>query len=165
MVRQADTWRDGLPTSIQWTDDAPSNQNSIVQQLQQSLSPTSPDSASSARSLRSSHSLSALNDYQTPLPSEVIQPVLTARLRTRFYHVRYSIYRCYIYKVLHFPGEASAEDIENCVLCLKVCILSCNLLRSFFLTASQACCHWPIYMPPASDLKRLLPYHFCWSQT
>ena len=126
MVRQADIWRDSLPTPIQWTDDAASDQNLITQQSQQNLKqnfpPPGADSSSSSRCLRSSHSSSALNAYPISLPSEVIHPVLDARIRTRFYHVRYSIYRCYIYKVLHFPEHTSTGDIEKCVLCLKVCI-------------------------------------------
>lgn len=142
MVRQADMWRGSLPTPIQWTDDAPSDQNFKLQQLQQNFWPTSPTG-----SLLPNRSSSALNKYRSPFPGEVIHPILNAWTRTRFYHMRYSIYRSYIFKVLHFPERASADDIEKCVLCLK------------------AACYWPVYMYPASDCKRLSPYHFCWSQT
>jgi hypothetical protein len=162
MARQADIWRESLPALIQWVDDSPSDSSPILQHTQLTFAPPSPDYSSA----HSSHSSSAL--YPAPFPGEIIHPVVRAQIRTRFYHVRYTIYRPYVYKVLHFPAQTSSDDIDKCVLCLKVnfalslCILTGvdNINRTL-----QACCYWPIYMAPASEMKQLLPAHFTWSQT
>jgi hypothetical protein len=105
LARQVGNWRDLLPAPLRWSDEFPGQ----VSRIQES--PTNVELSTGNASTA---------PLSVPQPCEIIHCVLTARLRTRFYHIKYSMYRPYIYKVLHFPETTSANDIENCVLCLKV---------------------------------------------
>lgn len=108
LSRQLDDWRSSLPRAIQWTDDEllGSFDCNSGQQVQDTLPLSEKIDISDAHG--------------------TILDILIARLRTRFYHVRYVIYRPYVYKALHFPEQMSPEDIDKCAMCLKVCPAKSN---------------------------------------
>jgi hypothetical protein len=70
----------------------------------------------------------------------LVRPLLYGRLRMLHTHVQYCIYRPYLYKVLHFPEQASSEDIEKSLLCLKVPKTSHFLDYFSSLELMQMCC-------------------------
>lgn len=72
--------------------------------------------------------------------------VQIAVLRSRYYYVKYILYRPFLYKALHHPDEVHQEDAEGVVECL------------------HAGLKWPIAMSPTSRHKRLIPCLFFWSQ-
>ncbi|KXJ92458.1 hypothetical protein Micbo1qcDRAFT_162745 [Microdochium bolleyi] len=69
-----------------------------------------------------------------------------AILRSRYYYVKYILYRPFLFKALHHPDEVRQEDAEGVVECL------------------HAGLKWPITMSPTSRHKRLIPCLFFWSQ-
>ncbi|KAH0559908.1 hypothetical protein GP486_003572 [Trichoglossum hirsutum] len=130
LARQLDSWRELLPTPLQWSDDK-------TYEMPQS-STHQAQSTTSALFVPDDYSMSVTNGYSLD--------ILVAVLRTRFYLLKYIIYRPFIYKALHYPDRMTAEDINNCKICLKACL------------------HWPLCMYPPKDKKRLLPQLFSWTQ-
>jgi hypothetical protein len=104
LARQLESWRELLPAPLQWNDD-----NAYEMPLTDS-SPT--QSASSAMFVPDHYSIPVTHGYSLD--------ILVAVLRTRFYFLKYMIYRPFIYKALHYPEQMTAEDVSNCKTCLKV---------------------------------------------
>ncbi|KAI0017415.1 hypothetical protein F4780DRAFT_755800 [Xylariomycetidae sp. FL0641] len=122
LAGQLDQWRGLLPVYMRWDDEHPG------------ALPTSslPDYAATIASSGMAFSYAA--DMQT------------ACLRTRYYYVKYLIYRPYVYKALHHPDRMTNDDAEGVAQCLKASL------------------RWPITMPPTSYHKRLIPCLFFWTQ-
>ena len=103
LSRQLEEWRSLLPNQLQWTDDM--NEEKPNASGQYSADPplfvTDTADRSSARPVRNADTL-------------------IAALRSRYLYVRFMIYLPYIYKVLSSPQLAKDEDIENCIICLRV---------------------------------------------
>lgn len=129
MGRQLDAWRSLLPRSLQWLDS---------------------DKFGHPTGDPTDHRLPAplFTPYEggTPITYKANLDILTAELRTRFYHARFMLYRPFAYKVLHFPALVTEEDASCCVF------------------AIQAACSWPILMVPPRGKKRVVPHLFTWIQ-
>ncbi|KAI9780525.1 MAG: hypothetical protein M1839_006643 [Geoglossum umbratile] len=130
LARQLDSWRELLPAPLQWND------NKAYE-----MPPTDDSPAQSA-----SGAMFVPDHYAIPVTHGYSLDILVAVLRTRFYLLKYMIYRPFVYKALHYPEQMTAEDVTNCKTCLKSCL------------------RWPLCMSPPRDKKRLLPYLFSWTQ-
>ncbi|KAG9237094.1 hypothetical protein BJ875DRAFT_178961 [Amylocarpus encephaloides] len=135
-------WRELLPLELQWAEDNPIS----------FPSPQVPNTGSSQNlDPELSPRLSRAGLFTSDLESEPVQynylyDLQVAMLRTRYYCVKYMVYRPFVYKALHYPDHITTEDAEGVAECLRTCIM------------------WPILFSPTSRRKRLIPYLFCWSQ-
>ncbi|KAF8863357.1 hypothetical protein BDZ45DRAFT_583966 [Acephala macrosclerotiorum] len=145
LASQLSQWRGMLPKELQWADGDsagfPSPQPVNVGPYNQTLDPhLSPQQAHTGAPL-----------FTTDLSSEPVHypylyDIQVALLRTRYYYAKYTLYRPFVYKALHFPEQMTHEDAEGVAKCL------------------QSCLKWPILLAPPSRRKRLIPYLFCWNQ-
>ncbi|KAI9832178.1 MAG: hypothetical protein M1819_004530 [Sarea resinae] len=125
LARQLESWRSLLPHELQWEDE-------------KALDVYHPD-------LGHSKPLFSFGNLLAPVAHQYNADLIVAALRSRFYYLRYMIYRPFVYKALHYPNHMTQEDIECCIICLKSCL------------------NWPIYTAPPRDKKRLIPYVFSWT--
>lgn len=117
MASQLRQWRGMLPPDIQWAEDDPTSYPSPQQSASgqgQALDPSLPAQAGSSL-------------FTADLDSDAVQypyafDVQVALLRTRYYYAKYMVYRPFVYKALHFPGEMSQDDVMGVVECLNVCL-------------------------------------------
>jgi hypothetical protein len=139
-------WRGMLPRDLQWADDDPASfptpQPMSLGRYSQPLDPN----------LSPHQGHPGLPLFTTDLDSEPVHypyayDIQVAILRTRFYYAKYTVYRPFVYKALHFPEQMTQEDAEGVAECLRSCL------------------KWPITLSPTSRRKRLVPCLFCWSQT
>ncbi|KAH0544603.1 hypothetical protein FGG08_001252 [Glutinoglossum americanum] len=130
LARQLESWRELLPAPLQWSDDKSYEM----------------PRASAHQAQSTSGALFVPDHYSIPITHGNSLDILVAVLRTRFYFLKYMIYRPFVYKALHYPEKMTAEDINNCKACLKSCL------------------RWPLCMSPPRDKKRLLPQLFSWTQ-
>ena len=129
LARQLDSWRSLLPAAVQWFDDDKLD---------------FPGRTPMGR--LSSDRMFVVDRGSMPVAHHYNLDIVTAQLRTRFYYAKFTIYRPFVYKVLHFPSLVSPKDAEACALAIK------------------AACLWPLSMAPPRDKKRLVPHLFTWTQ-
>ncbi len=111
-----------LPQRLQWSEDDPagfpspelsSAQTPYGQPVDPSLSPSQlhshPDSPLFTTDLN-----------REPAHYPYVYDIQVALLRTRYYYIKYMVYRPFIYKALHFPAEMSQIDAEGAAECLRV---------------------------------------------
>lgn len=130
LAHQLELWRSLLPTSLQWTDESRHD---------------FPD-LSDSMDHRSQEQLFVLDQGRHPVSHQFSLDIATGQLRTRFYYARFTIYRPFLYKVLHHPAIITPQDAEYCAL------------------AVASACLWPLAMAPARNKKRLVPHLFTWTQ-
>ena len=124
LAGQLTQWRGMLPRNLQWAEDDPagfpspektySSAGGFNQELDPNLSPHQGQSNAPL--------------FTTDLDSEPVQypyvyDIQVALLRTRYYYAKYTIYRPFIYKALHFPEQMTQEDAEGAAECLQVRLL------------------------------------------
>lgn len=157
LAAQLDQWKSMLPPPLRWPEDDPSafpaQRYAAQQQPQrhQQHEQTHYGQLSLDPSLSYDHMGSKRQFFTSDINSEPVHfpyvyDIQVALLRTRYYYAKYTIYRPFIYKALHFPDHMTQDDAEGVVCCLKSCL------------------KWPILLSPPSRQKRLIPYLFCWSQ-
>ena len=145
LASQLTQWRGMLPRDLQWAEDDPASSptpqpmtlGGCNPRLDPNLWPTQENSG--------------LPLFTTDLDSEPVHypyayDIQVALLRTRYYYVKYMVYRPFVYKALHFPEQMTQEDAEGVAECF------CSCLK------------WPLTLSPTSRRKRLVPFLFCWSQ-
>ncbi|XDG10422.1 hypothetical protein ABKA04_010037 [Annulohypoxylon sp. FPYF3050] len=141
MASQLDQWRGLLPVYLRWEEENPGAFSSPAEEIydDQSMYPSPvPD-------LHTNFMFSA--DLENPPVSyPYAVDIQTANLRTRYYYVKYVIYRPFIFKALHHPDQVTHDDAEGIAECLKAML------------------KWPITMSPTCFHKRLIPCLFFWSQ-
>ncbi|KAI1373661.1 hypothetical protein F4677DRAFT_428776 [Hypoxylon crocopeplum] len=141
MAAQLDQWRGLLPVYLRWEEDSPgafSNPAEGLYDDQQMYSPPVPD-------LHTNFMFTAdLDNPPVNYPHAV--DIQAASLRTRYYYVKYLIYRPFIFKALHHPEAMTRDDAEGVAECLRAML------------------KWPITMSPTCFHKRLIPCLFFWSQ-
>ncbi|KAL7628123.1 hypothetical protein AAE478_002321 [Parahypoxylon ruwenzoriense] len=141
MAAQLDQWRGLLPVYLCWEEEHPGAFPNPTEELygDQSMYPSPiPD-------LHSNFMFKAdLDDPPVSYPYAV--DIQAASLRTRYYYVKYLIYRPFIFKALHRPEQMTRDDADGVVECLKASL------------------KWPIAMSPTCFHKRLVPCVFFWSQ-
>ncbi|KIM92729.1 hypothetical protein OIDMADRAFT_173807 [Oidiodendron maius Zn] len=145
LASQLGQWRGMLPPDLQWAEDDPTSFPTPKQAdsvyFNQPLDPNlSSDSA------RSRMPLFSTDLDKEPIQYPYVYDIQVALLRTRYYQVKYMVYRPFVYKALHFSEQMTQEDAEGVAECLRSCL------------------KWPITLSPTSRQKRLVPYLFCWSQ-
>ncbi|KAI2616983.1 hypothetical protein GGS26DRAFT_603302 [Hypomontagnella submonticulosa] len=141
MAAQLDQWRGMLPIYLRWEGENPGAFSDPPDELydDQSMYPSPiPD-------LHTDSMFSADLD-SPPVSYPYAVDVQAASLRTRYYYVKYLIYRPFIFKALHNPDQVTRDDAEGIVECLKAML------------------KWPITMSPTCFHKRLIPCLFFWSQ-
>jgi len=139
-------WRSKLLKDLQWPEDdrtafpqqSPSESSSYNQQLDPLLY------APIQRQLVVP--LFTTNLVKEPIYYPYAFDTQVALLRTRYYYARYTVYRPFVYKALHFPEQMTQEDMKGVAECLMSCI------------------KWPLTLSSTSRRKRLIPFLFCWSQ-
>jgi len=131
LAAQLDQWRGMLPEQLRWQDD----------QMTAFADPSSRhDFASAYPSIFSA-------DLDTaPMSYPYAADIQVALLRTRYYYIKYLIYRPCIFKAMHHPGSMTSEDADGAAECLKASL------------------KWPIALSPPCTNKRLVPLTFFWSQ-
>ncbi|KAI1446410.1 hypothetical protein F5Y02DRAFT_74262 [Annulohypoxylon stygium] len=141
MASQLDQWRGLLPVYLRWEEENPGAFSNPAEEIydDQSMYPSPvPD-------LHTNFMFSA--DLENPPVSyPYAVDIQTANLRTRYYYVKYVIYRPFIFKALHHPDQVTHDDAEGIAECLKAML------------------KWPITMSPTCFHKRLIPCLFFWSQ-
>lgn len=134
---QLQIWREALPKALQWRDE----EHDTI-----SLTPFE-DMAGPAFTPTSRYSYSEAEfTGATPLGVGYNFDIITAALRTRFYHARLLIHLPFVYKALHSPQDLSPNDVEGC------------------RKALSSACNWPLATSPARYKKRLVPHLFAWTQ-
>ena len=124
-----DEWRAVLPSCLQWTNDNRTLYYVYDTHTQQ---------------LRPSN-YSGQDMYPTVFPYN--SDIINSQLRCRYYYCRFMLYLPFLYKVVHFPEQATEDDLKFCKLCL------------------QACLQWPVCMSPPKGKKRLIPNTYVWTQS
>lgn len=112
MSRQLDHWRSLLPNPLKWFDDQNEERPNATEHHSAHdplFSPISQQPSSSS-SAASSSSRGPVQNWD----------ILIAALRSRYLYVRFMIYLPYVYKALSVPEEVKEEDVEYCVICLRV---------------------------------------------
>ncbi|KAI1499637.1 hypothetical protein F5X99DRAFT_389018 [Biscogniauxia marginata] len=140
LTAQLDQWRGLLPVYLRWHEEHPGAFSHLSQEMyDQSLYPTPlPD-------LHTNYMFTA--DLDAPFVSyPYAVDIQTAILRSRYYYVKYLMYRPFIFKALHHPEQMTQDDAEGVTECLKAIL------------------KWPITMSPTCFQKRLVPCLFFWSQ-
>ncbi|KAI2771556.1 hypothetical protein F4815DRAFT_496874 [Daldinia loculata] len=141
MAEQLDQWRGLLPVYLRWEEDNPGAFSNPAEEMygdQSMYPPPVPD-------LHTNFMFSADLD-NPPVTYPYAVDIQAASLRTRYYYVKYLIYRPFIFKALHHPEQMTRDDAEGVVECLKAML------------------KWPIAMSPTCFHKRLIPCLFFWSQ-
>ncbi|KAI0882752.1 uncharacterized protein GGS22DRAFT_40096 [Annulohypoxylon maeteangense] len=141
MASQLDQWRGLLPVYLRWEEENPGAFSTPAEELyddQSMYPPPVPD-------LHTNFMFSADLD-NPPVTYPYAVDIQTANLRTRYYYVKYLIYRPFIFKALHHPEQVTHDDAEGVAECLKAML------------------KWPITMSPTCFHKRLIPCLFFWSQ-
>ncbi|KAI0110084.1 hypothetical protein F4814DRAFT_389887 [Daldinia grandis] len=141
MAEQLDQWRGLLPVYLRWEEENPGAFSNPAEEMygdQSMYPPPVPD-------LHTNFMFSADLD-NPPVTYPYAVDIQTASLRTRYYYVKYLIYRPFIFKALHHPEQVTRDDAEGIVECLKAML------------------KWPIAMSPTCFHKRLIPCLFFWSQ-
>ncbi|KAI6087819.1 hypothetical protein F4821DRAFT_99964 [Hypoxylon rubiginosum] len=141
MAAQLDQWRGLLPVYLRWEEDNPGTFSSPPEELyddQSMYPPPVPD-------LRSNFMFTADLD-SSPVSYPYAVDIQAASLRTRYYYVKYLVYRPFIFKALHHPEQVTQDDAEGVAECLKAVL------------------KWPITMSPTCFHKRLIPCLFFWTQ-
>lgn len=141
MASQLDQWRGLLPVYLRWEEEHPGAFSSPPEELydeQSMYPPPVPD-------LHTNFMFTADLD-SAPVSYPYAVDIQAASLRTRYYYVKYLIYRPFIYKALHHPEQVTRDDAEGVAECLKAML------------------KWPITMSPTCFHKRLIPCLFFWSQ-
>jgi hypothetical protein len=119
LASQLSQWRGMLPRDLQWAEDDPASfptpQQADSVDFNQPLDPN----------LSSDPAQSRMPLFSTDLDKEPIQypyvyDIQVALLRTRYYQVKYMVYRPFVYKALHFPEQMTREDAEGVAECLRV---------------------------------------------
>jgi hypothetical protein len=72
--------------------------------------------------------------------------IMIAQLRSRFYNARFTLHSPSLYLALHYSESLSSDDTRFCILALESTLL------------------WPLSAESVSNRKRLIPYHFTWTQ-
>ncbi|KAG0650909.1 hypothetical protein D0Z07_2544 [Hyphodiscus hymeniophilus] len=119
LAGQLSQWRRMLPANLQWPEDDPTS------------FPTPQQVGGSDRAL--DPTLSPQQQYRSPLFTTDLDKephkypyaydIHVALLRTRYYYAKYMVYRPFVYKALHFPGEMTQDDAEGVAECLRVSLL------------------------------------------
>ncbi|KAK6958047.1 hypothetical protein Daesc_000840 [Daldinia eschscholtzii] len=141
MAEQLDQWRGLLPVYLRWEEENPGAFSNPAEEMygdQSMYPPPVPD-------LHTNFMFSADLD-NPPVSYPYAVDIHTASLRTRYYYVKYLIYRPFIFKALHHPEQVTRDDADGVVECLKAML------------------KWPITMSPTCFHKRLVPCLFFWSQ-
>ncbi|OTB19643.1 hypothetical protein K445DRAFT_53054 [Daldinia sp. EC12] len=141
MAEQLDQWRGLLPVYLRWEEENPGAFSNPAEEMygdQSMYPPPVPD-------LHTNFMFSADLD-NPPVSYPYAVDIQTASLRTRYYYVKYLIYRPFIFKALHHPEQVTRDDADGVVECLKAML------------------KWPITMSPTCFHKRLVPCLFFWSQ-
>jgi len=146
LAAQLAQWRGMLPHDLQWPEDDPAAYPSPQTNSSGEYSRLDPGLAS-ARQGKSKPPLFTTDLGSDPMQYPYVYDIQVAFLRTRYYYVKYMIYRPFVYKALHFPNSMTQEDAEGVAEFLRACL------------------KWPLAMSPTSRHKRLVPWLFCWSQT
>jgi hypothetical protein len=73
--------------------------------------------------------------------------ILVAQLRARFYSALFTLESPFLCLALHHPELLSDDDTQHCVSALDSTLL------------------WTLSVASVSEKKRLVPYHFTWTQT
>lgn len=106
-------WRSILPRDLQWPEDDPT---------------AHPSPQTGPTSIRLDPNLAAVRQgslftpdlRSPPMQYAYVYDVQVAFLRTRYYYVKYMIYRPLVYKALHFPNSMTSEDAEGVAEFLRV---------------------------------------------
>ena len=119
IASQLTQWRGMLPHPLQWAEDDPTsfpdprhgNKANFDQQVDPSLSPQ--------------QSEAGMVMFTSDLDSEPVRypyayDIQVALLRTRYYYAKYMVYRPFVYKALHYPGQLTREDAEGVAECFMV---------------------------------------------
>ncbi|KAI1657172.1 hypothetical protein F4813DRAFT_94149 [Daldinia decipiens] len=141
MAEQLDQWRGLLPVYLRWEEENPGAFSNPAEEMygdQSMYPPPVPD-------LHTNFMFSVDLD-NPPVTYPYAVDIQAASLRTRYYYVKYLIYRPFIFKALHHPEQVTRDDAEGVVECLKAML------------------KWPIAMSPTCFHKRLIPCLFFWSQ-
>ncbi|KAI2621106.1 hypothetical protein GGR54DRAFT_639234 [Hypoxylon sp. NC1633] len=141
MAAQLDQWRGLLPVYLRWEEENPGAFSSSAEEIyddQSMYPPPVPD-------LHTNFMFTADLD-NPPVNYPYAVDIQTASLRTRYYYVKYLVYRPFVFKALHHPEKVTRDDAEGIAECLK------SMLK------------WPITMSPTCFHKRLIPCLFFWSQ-
>jgi hypothetical protein len=103
LSQQLSDWRSHLPAAIAWNDD----------QSVETMEDTYMSDFNQATGKQSG---------PDPGLTEVIcfRAVLNAALRTRYKYAEFLIWRSYIYRALHVPGDLTIYDYECCSKAFKV---------------------------------------------
>lgn len=106
LLRQLECWRSALPQRLQWRDDERFGFTEVEPQA------------------TASH-ISFFSSLRNVGPSKVDHNVdiTVAQLRTRFYHVRFLIYRPFVYKAMHARRFMTQEDRTKCALAIDAACL------------------------------------------
>lgn len=112
-------WRGMLSKELQWAENDPAAYPAPYvppeQGFQQGLEPSLSEQPS-----RSQPALFTTNLNIEPAQFQYLYDVQVALLRSRYYYVKYIVYRPLVYKALHFPEEISQTDAEGVAECLRV---------------------------------------------
>ena len=133
VARQLDSWRALLPGMLQWPDD------SVLYLSEAAYTAVMDDEQFFLAEQGGLASI--LAGQRNNLD------IMTAQIRSGFYHARFTLYRASVYKALHFPELMTMEDADFCVFAIK------------------SACLCPIAVAPPKDKKRLVPHLFTWTQT
>ena len=122
LALQLSRWRGLLPRELQWAEDDPAG-FPTPQPVGMGTGggfdqpPVDPNLSGSA----SRGALFTADLDSEPVQYPYVYDVQVALLRTRYYYAKYMVYRPFLYKALHFPGQISHEDAEGVAECLHVC--------------------------------------------
>ncbi|KAI1336423.1 hypothetical protein F5Y15DRAFT_427096 [Xylariaceae sp. FL0016] len=139
LASQLDQWRGLLPVYLRWSEDQPGAFSQPPELFEQSMYPTPVMDVHTGFMFTTD-----LNTQPVSYPYAV--DIQTANLRTRYYYVKYLMYRPFVFKALHHPDQMTHNDAEAVAECLKAIL------------------KWPIIMSPICFQKRLVPCSFFWSQ-
>lgn len=137
-----------LPAQLVWDEDQPAALADPSHEIFSSQTLFSqPSAGPSSQSGAVPSGLMFSNDLDAPPVSYPYAiDILTALLRTRYYHLKHLLYRPFLYKALHFPDQMTNDDAQGVATCLKACL------------------RWPLAMSPTAKHKRLVPCLCLWSQ-
>ncbi|KAI0140115.1 hypothetical protein F4776DRAFT_577469 [Hypoxylon sp. NC0597] len=141
MAAQLDQWRGLLPVYLRWEEENPGGFSNPAEELydeQSMYPPPIPD--------LHTHSMFSADLDNPPVTYPYAVDIQAAALRTRYYYVKYIIYRPFIFKALHHPEQVTRDDADGVAECLKAML------------------KWPITMSPTCFHKRLIPCLFFWSR-
>lgn len=116
---QLSQWRGMLPKELQWAEGDPAGFPSLqpvnIGPYNQTLDPNL-----SSQNVHPGSPLFTTDLGSEPVHYPYLYDIQVALLRTRYYYAKYTLYRPFVYKALHFPEQMTHEDAEGVAKCLQV---------------------------------------------